>query len=132
MHVFEFDPSQSPSPPPRRRKARVEWRGTDHMTAIYIYLISLTHMLSLYISQCFNCGRFRAVIHSASSNPSPLFTFFQSIPALHQSPSICWRGDPRADPFGASEVGEPYDGQLSPAVRRGLGSWLVPPWSWGS
>ncbi|KAF7078994.1 LOW QUALITY PROTEIN: hypothetical protein CFC21_083318 [Triticum aestivum] len=28
---------------------------------------------------------------------------------------------PGAPPLEASEVGEPYDGQLSPAVRRGLG-----------
>ena len=28
----------------------------------------------------------------------------------------------------ASAVGEPYDGQLSPAVRRGLSCQLVPPW----
>ncbi|KAF7069468.1 LOW QUALITY PROTEIN: hypothetical protein CFC21_111844 [Triticum aestivum] len=27
---------------------------------------------------------------------------------------------PGAPPLEASEVGEPYDGQLSPAVRRGL------------
>lgn len=31
-------------------------------------------------------------------------------------------------PLEANEVGEPYDGQLSPAVRRGLSFKLVLPW----
>ena len=40
-----------------------------------------------------------------------------------------WSEPARSEPpLEASEVGEPYDGQLSPAVRRGLSCPLVLPW----
>lgn len=45
-------------------------------------------------------------------NPSPSFVE----PCIVSDPNL-----PGASPpIEASEVGEPYDGQLSPAVRRGL------------
>lgn len=52
--------------------------------------------------------------------------------APHPFVEPCIVSDPNlpgaSPPSEASEVGEPYDGQLSPAVRRGLSCYSVPPW----
>lgn len=51
--------------------------------------------------------------------------------APHPFVEPCIVSDPNlpgaSPPSEASEVGEPYDGQLSPAVRRGLSCYSVPP-----